>query len=248
MLNSEEKLKKVEASGGSPAVICNASVFGARGGTWNRDGDILFGNHADNPIYRVSAAGGTPVAVTRLDAARKQRSHQWPYFLPDGRHFLYLGGDPYAPPESGINGIFAASLDSKETKFLVKANSGAAYASGYLLFLRGTTLMAQKFDPHRLELAGDAFPLTDEVLFDDFRLKGEFSVSENGIMAAPVTETGGSLEIGVPRQLFKVDDYHLTPIFDVTPDGRRFIVTTFDDQASASITLVINWPALLRKQ
>ncbi len=124
------QLKRVDATGGLPLTICVASD--ARGGTWNRAGDILFGSHADEPIYRVSAAGGVPVAVTQLDPNRKQRSHQWPYFLPDGRHFLYLGGDPYAPPESGINSIFAASLDSSESKFLVKANSSATYASGWL--------------------------------------------------------------------------------------------------------------------
>jgi len=74
------QLKRVDATGGLPLTICVASD--ARGGTWNRAGDILFGSHADEPIYRVSAAGGVPVAVTQLDPNRKQRSHQWPYFLP----------------------------------------------------------------------------------------------------------------------------------------------------------------------
>lgn len=187
------KLERSLATGGLPLIICDA--LNARGGTWNSTGDILFGSHSDTPIYRVPAAGGVPVVVTRLDLARKERSHQWPYFLPDGRHFLYLGGDPYAPPESEINGIFVGSLDSMESKFLVKANSGAAYASGYLLFLRGTRLTAQQLDPQRIEMRGETFPVAEEVQFDEFRLGGLFSVSTNGILAYVESSAGTGLQL-----------------------------------------------------
>ena len=219
------QLKKVEASGGSPATICEASLFRGIGGTWSQEGDILFGSWSDHPIYRVSEKGGTPVAVTQLDTARKERTHRWPYFLPDGRHFLYFGGDPYAPPESGINGIFAASLDSKQTKFLVQANSGAAYASGYLLFLQGATLMAQRFDLQRLKLEGDAFPLAEGVLFNDLFSKGQFSVSNNGLVAYASSSQGSGLKLELfdrsGKRLGAVPDKNAYCCVQFSPDGRK---------------------------
>jgi serine/threonine protein kinase len=219
------KLQKVQASGGLPTPICDTNADA--GGTWNRDGDILFARHAGAPIYRVSATGGTPVAVTRLNKARKERANLWPYFLPDGRHFLYLAGDPYAPPKSGINRIFVGSLDSKETTFLLKANSGAVYASGYLLFLRGNTLMAQRFDPQRLKLEGDAIPLAEKTMFDAFRLKAQFSVSNNGLMAYASSTRGTGLKLqwfdSSGKQLGAVPDKDAYCCPRLSPDGSKVV-------------------------
>ena len=219
------KLKRVDVAGGLPLTVCAAPD--ARGGTWNRAGDILFGSHVDKPIYRVPAAGGMPVAVTRLDTARKERSHQWPYFLPDGRHFLYLGGDPYAPPESNINGIFVASLDSAKDKFLGKANSGAVYASGYLLFLLGTTLMAQPLDQQRLEVHGEPVSLAEEVQFDEFRLSGLFSVSPNGILAYAESSQGTGLQLEwfdrTGRRLGTIPDKSAYCCPQLSPDGSKVV-------------------------
>jgi len=82
------KLKKIDASGAPPQTLCDAAD--SRGGTWNRDGVIVFASSAFGLLYRVSAAGGEPSPVTALDQSRFETSHRWPYFLPDGRHFLYL--------------------------------------------------------------------------------------------------------------------------------------------------------------
>ena len=150
-----------------------------------------------------------------------------PIFSPDGRHFLYLGGDPYAPPESGINSIFAASLDSSESKFLVKANSSATYASGYLLFLRGTTLMAQPLDPRQPELHGEAFPVAENVQFDDFRLAGMFSASENGILTYADSSQGTGLQLKwfdrSGKQLATIPDKSAYCCPQVSPDGNRVV-------------------------
>ncbi|MGH9363953.1 MAG: protein kinase domain-containing protein, partial [Thermoanaerobaculia bacterium] len=130
---ADGKLKKIDASGGPPQTLCDAPVN--RGGTWNREGVILFAPVSDGPIYRVSASGGLPTPVTRLDPSRGETSHRWPFFLPDGQHFLYLVASFGGPKEK--TGIYVGSLDSKEEKFLLPANSSVAYAPpGYLLFFR----------------------------------------------------------------------------------------------------------------
>ena len=113
------KLKKIEASGGPPLTICDS--HGGRGGTWNREGVILFTPGTSRPVYRVSAAGGAPVAVTVLDQAKHEQSHRWPFFLPDGRHFLYVAGGPLTPKENPTNTVMVGSIDSKDTKPLFPA-------------------------------------------------------------------------------------------------------------------------------
>jgi hypothetical protein len=123
------------------------------------------------------------VAVTVLDQAKHEQSHRWPFFLPDGRHFLYLTGWPFTPTESPTNTVMVGSIDSKETKPLFSSYSNAIYASGRLLFVRQNTLMAQPFDVQRLELIGDPVPLPDSVLEDEGRNLGLFSASDNGVLS-----------------------------------------------------------------
>src|SRR3989442_366151 len=81
------KLKKIEVTGGPAQTLCNATI--PRGATWNRDGVIIFTPGTLEPLYRVSAAGGEPTPVTTFDKSRGETGHRWPYFLPDGRPFLY---------------------------------------------------------------------------------------------------------------------------------------------------------------
>jgi Tol biopolymer transport system component len=100
------KLKKVAVDGGAPVDICSAGD--ARGGSWGNAGIIVFTPHLiDTPVYRVSADGGTPQPVTRLDDSRGDNSHRWPAFLPDGVHFLYF----IRSSEDGRRGVYLARID-----------------------------------------------------------------------------------------------------------------------------------------
>ena len=161
---SVDKLRKIDVSGGSAQVLSDAR--GSYGGTWNRDGVILIAP-MQKPLFRVSADGGTPMPVTTLDQSRGEYVHSWPQFLPDGRHFLYLASSNIE--RDANDGIYAGALDSKERKRLVSSHWRAAYASapgvrdGYLLFLRDGTLMAQRFDPDRLELSGEAVSVVEKM-------------------------------------------------------------------------------------
>ena len=116
---------------------------------------IVFGPTPNERLYQVPAAGGEPVPVTKLDPSRQEASHRWPYFLPDGRHFLYsvLGG-----PQS--QGIFVTSLDGGETRRLLNVtNSVVAYAHlDISCSAARSTLMAQAFDADKLQLSGEPFP------------------------------------------------------------------------------------------
>ncbi len=175
---SEGKLKKIEGAGGPAQTLCDAPE--PRGGAWNADGVIVFAPKAADTLYRVSAAGGAPVPLTTLDAARKEIAHYHPRFLPDGRHFLYLANSP----QRESRGIYVGSLDSKETKLLVNADASAAYAApGYLLFLRDRTLMAQGFDADRLELTGEPFLVAEQVgRLGQGQRFALFTISETGVL------------------------------------------------------------------
>ncbi|HEX9689512.1 MAG TPA: protein kinase, partial [Thermoanaerobaculia bacterium] len=137
---ADRKLKKIEASGGPPQTLADASL--GRGGSWNREGVILFVPNSREVVHRVSASGGGASPVTKLDARASELSHRWPVFLPDGRRFLYLAQNSLGAGEK--NGIYAASLDGGERKLLFNANTNVAYTPpGHLLFYRERTLLAR---------------------------------------------------------------------------------------------------------
>ncbi len=111
---------------------------------------ILFSPVVDGPLYRVPASGGRATAVTRLDKTRGESSHRWPYFLPDGRHFLYLVASFGSGAEREKMGIYVRSLDSSEERLIVAAKSTLAYAApGFVLFRREQHLVAQPFDARK---------------------------------------------------------------------------------------------------
>ena len=128
------------------------------GGAWNSDGTIVFSPSPGRPILRVSAEGGEPSAATRFESPQ-HGSHSSPQFLPDGRHFLFfVRGSPEA------RGVYVGQLDGLDAERLFDADAPAVYAaSGHLLFIREGRLLAQDFDPDRLELRGDAFPTGEHV-------------------------------------------------------------------------------------
>src|SRR5678809_1194110 len=118
------------------SLLCDAPED--RGGTWSRDGVILFSSLITKTIEKVSAAGGLPVPATALGDG--ESSHRRPYFLPDGRNFVYYANTTVAATSDLA--IYLASLDSPERKLLLKADSqNVFYSQGYLLFLRESTLM-----------------------------------------------------------------------------------------------------------
>ncbi|MDQ5858632.1 MAG: hypothetical protein M3542_10225, partial [Acidobacteriota bacterium] len=222
---ADGKLKRIEIAGGPPLSICDAPE--PRGGSWSRDGVILFEPQFREPLYRVSATGGKPSPVTTFDASRKETTHRWPHFLPDGKHFLYFSGSHSTGTESELDAIFVGSLDGKEPpKLLVNVRSKGIYDSGHLLFVRQKTVLAQPFDLGELRLTGEAVPVAENVQEDLGFFTAVFSASENGTLV--YQETGASTGLTqvalFDRRGTKLDtlgdpaDYW-DPRF--SPDGRR---------------------------
>jgi len=181
---ADGKLKKVDVSGGQPQVLCDAP--NGRGGTWNRDGVIVFTPDGFGGLFRVSSSGGSPVEMTKPDSSRFETSHRWPVFLPDGKHFIYLAANFSGQTEN--NAIFLGSLDSKERSLVVSTSANAAYAEpGYLVYLRDKTLVAQPFDGRRFVLSGEPRTLSDEVLYASLVGRAVFSASSGEVL---VTQTG----------------------------------------------------------
>ncbi len=220
---ADGKLKRIDAASGPVQTLCDAPT--GRGGTWNRDGVILFAPSTTSPIYRVASAGGEPVAVTRLLAG--QTGHRLPSFLPDGRHFLY-----FTTTLPSLT-VFVGALDSEESKSLLTADSGARYsATEELLFVRQGTLLRQAFDPNKLELSGDPTPVAEQVAVG-VTLMGAFSVSDSGILVYR-NGPGGSLNMqlawfdraGKPTETLGTPGRYQG--VDVSPDGKRIAVHRHD--------------------
>ncbi len=173
------KLKKIEVSSGSVLPICDAEQ--ARGGTWNREGMILFSPHLFSPILRVSDRGGQPVEGTVFK--EEEASHRHPEFLPDGIHFLYFS----ASPDQKQNSIQVGSTQRKEGEYLLSTQSRAVYTSdGYLLFLRDEKLLAQRFNAKTLKVEGDPLVLSKNIPITNESVSGgslDFSVSNTGVLA-----------------------------------------------------------------
>jgi Tol biopolymer transport system component len=218
------KLRRMDISGGPAVNLCDAPI--GRGGSWGKSGVILFAPNFGSALFQVPESGGTPVAVTKLDA--KYTTHRWPWFLPDGRHFLYLAANHNAP-ESPDTGVFLGSLDGKESRLVVLARSNALYVSGLLLFVRDNALMAQAFDASSGQLQGEPAVLTDSVQVDSSVWRGTFTASQNGtlIYAPSVGSLGTALSwldrggkpvgtTGAP------DSYNQVQI---SPDGKKLALS-----------------------
>lgn len=123
---SEGKLKKIDISGGPPQTICEAS--GGYGGAWSPEGMILFSRQYVGPLYGVAATGGEPEPLAKLDSARQENHQMWPYFLPDGRHFLFFSAVSTNHPD---NAVYIGSLDSSERTRLGPADYFSARSFFY---------------------------------------------------------------------------------------------------------------------
>ena len=179
--DADGKLKKIDLDGGPPVTICTTDQ--SRGASWSRKGVIVFTPWVRNPLFQVSENGGEPVQLTELDSARGETSHRWPYFLPNGNHFLYFARIGSGEDAVVSNAVMLGSLDGKTSKLLLNADGNAAYGAGHLLFMRENILMGQRLELDNLRLTGSPFPIVQEVEFDPPYSRGVFSVSENGVLA-----------------------------------------------------------------
>ncbi|HUR80079.1 MAG TPA: protein kinase [Thermoanaerobaculia bacterium] len=231
------KLKKVALDGSPPVTLCDAPQ--GRSGAWNRDGVILFTPSRTDGIYRVSANGGTPVVLSKLDQAAHETTHRWSVFLPDGNHFIYLAGAHDEAIGSGRDTVYLSSLDEPQGRTaLLRARSNVVYTSGHLLFIRDGQLVAQPFDPNRLTLSGEPFRVGGAApLYEASYFRGAFAAADDGTLVytpAPAAdedrlvwwEAGTVTEVMRPK--VKIDQVTLAP------NGASIAAISVDPQSGLS--------------
>ncbi len=222
------KLKKIDAAGGPTLTICDAPD--GRGGTWNREGVIVFSPDANSLLSKVSAAGGVPVSLSKVDSAVAVVNHRWPHFLPDGRHFIYT-------TQSTVGGLVddsikIATMDGALDTVLMIGNSNVEYASGHLLFHRQGMLMAQPFDTARLVFSGDAVPIAEELQYSNFRYRAIFSVSREGVLIyqAGAEQNGKIAILDGSGNTSQVLDFKNPVGGRFSNDGKRIALESRDEQ------------------
>jgi Tol biopolymer transport system component len=221
------KLRRIDAEGGPPQTVCEAS--NGRGGAWSKDDVIVFTPTTSASLMRVPATGGTPEPASQLDRSKGENSHRWPFFLPDGKHFLY-----WARTSQGVQGntLDVGELGSLQAKEVMKSESMAEYASGHLLFMREQTLMARPFNPRTLQFTGEAVPVAEHIAINGGVTRPVFSASENGNMVYESGETAGTWNLqwmardGKPLGAIGEPDRYFYPA--LSPDGTRLAVNLFN--------------------
>ena len=223
---ADAKLKKMTVDGGVPQVVCDAAR--PRGGSWSRNGTILFTPTSRDPIYRVDP-NGTSRPLTKLSGG--EFTHRWPSFLPDGEHFLYMA----ETPKGGVTSyaVYATSIDRPdERKFLLSAASQAYYSEGYLLFSRDKVVFAQRFDPDRLQLSGEPVPIADDVQYVQATAQAIFAVSGNGVLAYQSGAAEASTRMAWidrnGKQLATVGNPGNYGNFRLSPDGTKVAMSAID--------------------
>jgi serine/threonine protein kinase len=223
---AESKLKTIDLSGGSAQVVSDAAM--GRGAAWGPGDVILFSSGPTSPLMRVSATGGAPTPFTTIDAAL-HTSHRWPFFLPDGKHFLYLALH-HDPSKSANNMLYYASLDGRENRPLFRSQSNAIYAAGFLLFARGDQLMAQAFDPASGKVGASPQNLLTGVMNDSATWHMDASASEDGLL---IFASGASGEV----QLVWMDrsTKQVTTVADKLTDLQSAILSPQGDRVAMQL-------------
>ena len=172
------RMYRVDISGGSSRVVTEAT--NSRGGAWGSNGTILYAPNPALGLWTVPESGGPGQPFTKPDPIVHTPNRRWPQFLPDGKHFICFARSDVAATESGV---FAGSLDGSPLKLILHTDSSAIYAPpGYLLFIQGGVLVAQKFDLRSLSVSGEPLPLAQHAEVNAIVYRGIVTASDNGLL------------------------------------------------------------------
>lgn len=224
---ADGKVRTIDATGGPVLELADAP-FG-RGGTWNQNGEILYSPTVSDPnLYMVPASGGTPRVVTSFDSATGS-SPRFPYFLPDGKHFLYsllnLQGS------ASHSDIYVGSLDNRDARKILEGASNGEYADGHVFFLRQSILMAQAFNPGTFALSDKPVSLQGNINSWAPRAKSDFSVTANGILlsvAGSTLRTAELVWVGGDGKESVIGQFDFYLQLALSPDGNKIAFDQLD--------------------
>jgi Tol biopolymer transport system component len=184
----------------------------------------------EGSLLGIPAAGGEPQKVTSVDRSRGEIIHIHPHFLPDGVRFLYVRRNK----DVTRSGLYVGQIGSEEPRLLLDGDLPAIYASpGYLLFLRGNTLMAQRFDHGGLKFNGEPSPLVSSVSANQLVGQLEFSASDtdrltHSIVERPLMQFQWVGRNGDMLQLVGEPGPYYT--FDLSADASRLVYGRADSE------------------
>ena len=206
------KMKKIPVGGGAPVTVARAVL--PRGASWAADDSIFFVPFFYGGVERVSASGGNPEVLTTPDRAHGEVAHRWPSVLPGGRAFLYTIGFGSSWDEARIA---VRKIGSKESRILIQGGYDGRYLpTGHLVYARGASLYAVRFDLETLQVSGDPVQVLEGVANGDAGA-AEFSFSNDGLLihrpAGSAGREGGAMAL-VDRT------GRVLPFHDPVPAGR----------------------------
>jgi Tol biopolymer transport system component/predicted Ser/Thr protein kinase len=223
---ADGKLKRIDVAGGPALTLADAPT--PSGGSWSPQ-DVIVYAPGSGPLQQVAAGGGTPKPATTLEPAHDY-AHRFPWFLPDGRHFLFADQAQVSSSDAMLR---VGALDSQELKTIGPASFNTMYANSHLLYLRWNTLMAQPFDEKRLATTGEAAPIAEQVRtrFGGSVTVGLFSVSPEGLLAYQAGSAGNEQLTWFDRSGKPVGTLGDAGDFwslDFSPDRKSVAVTRLD--------------------
>jgi Tol biopolymer transport system component len=230
---AQGQLKTVDLNGEMPVAIATPALNAT--GAWNADGVILYAPTAGSPLHRVPASGGTSQEVTTLDRGSGDVLHRNPFFLPDGRRFLYVAVAERADAATGPRAVYLGSLDGDEPpRLVIERGSIAKYSQGNLIFLRDNTLLAQPFDISSAALTGEPRPIAEQVELNG-PASAVFSLSDTGVLAYQPAAGQGSQLVWFDRagrQAGTLGDPAPYGDLELSSDGRRAAVSVLDSNTN----------------
>ena len=208
---AEGMLKRIDLPAGAAVTICRNDSSSGQAATWGKNGDILFGPTQDG-IMHVSASGGEPTLALRRDRAGGEYV-RWPWFLPDGRRFLYFR-------RQGPSHTLMLSIPGEQPREVMPVGSKAQFSEpGFLVFAREGSLLAQRFDRNDGRVTGAPFAIAQRV--QSFLTTGaaDFATSTSGTLVWQSADDAQRIvmldrngrEIGVPGRSGKYLDVEISP-------------------------------------
>jgi serine/threonine protein kinase/Tol biopolymer transport system component len=232
---AHQSMKRIDVESGAVQTLADAPT--PRGGSWNQDDTILFAPAGNGPLYRIPATGGKPEQVTQQRA--QDASHRFPEFLPDGHHFLFW---VHGPPD--VRGVYVGSLESGEFHRICVADGPAVFVPpNHILLVRERVLYAQGFDPAKMEIAGEPFPVTSG-LSAGWSSFMRVAASSTGLIVYRLDETARRQVTWLDRS-GRPSGTVGEPVADaagadLSPDGRTLAITTHRGEGGAGDVMLMD--------